>query len=234
MDRRAERRAPGPDSHRSDVTTRTRPGWGSCASRRTISSSAASALGLGAVAISITVDLAAAGASGVFEHDDDVLAFGRGPVLQQSDESEHRGITVAPPAVRAGADHVHAIDVPTHPLLAFSRRSAVGIGRRRSPPPLDVGALAFGALPATLGRGRRPRLAARRGDVERGAQSAACKRSSASSRLRAWLRSSLRDRGHQRTQPVDDQVASLCRSNDGRGEQTSKLASIREAVTFAC
>src|SRR5262249_8702986 len=42
-------------------------------------------------------------------------------VLEAGDQSPHRGVAVAPPAVGLGADHVHAVDhVPGHRSHQFS------------------------------------------------------------------------------------------------------------------
>ncbi len=69
---------------------------------------------------------------GALEHDDHVLALGRRPALEQVDEPEHRRVAVPPPAIGAGADHVHAVDVPAHQALrGGGRRSRLRSDRRR-------------------------------------------------------------------------------------------------------
>ena len=107
-------------------------------------------------------------ARAALEHDDDVLALGGGPALEQVDEAEHRGVPIAPPAVGTRADHVHAVDDPAHRLeRSGSRYSSCCAGLRRARLRSPGGASIPGAA---AGRPSSASVACRgRWTVERGA-----------------------------------------------------------------
>src|ERR1051326_7498295 len=77
---------------------------------------------------------------GLLEDDRDVGAGGRGPLLEQLCEADHRTVAIPPPVVGTRADHVHAVDHPAHLARAYavalsdSRAAAAAASSRRSSP----------------------------------------------------------------------------------------------------
>jgi 2-hydroxychromene-2-carboxylate isomerase len=60
----------------------------------------------------------------LLEDHGDLLGPVRGPALEPVDELDHRAVTVLPPPVGAGADHVHAVDDPAHTVRVDTTVSA--------------------------------------------------------------------------------------------------------------
>ena len=146
-------------STRSEVTTRICSGF-AAATGRTISSSPEFRPGFGAPVTSIRVERSRAGGR---RSKTTVTSspLGGHPALQQVHQPGHRALAVAPPAVGAGADHVHAVDEVTNHQAqpcTMGRVTALGDGSRRKNPRPRVGWILHelrGGVVATGGKTKR-------------------------------------------------------------------------------